>query len=216
MTVLSRLLAVALFASSSMCVVAQTSAPPNAVDAFKDTSMVKPPDGAKVAIYEFEDLECPYCALAFPVVHAAVDHYRIPLVRHDFPLVQHPWSFDAAVNARYIQDKISPKMAEDYRRDVFVNQNRIASKDDLSSFTQRWFQSRGQSMPFVMDASGNCTKEVRSDQALGQRMGLMHTPCIFVVTQKRWVQVVDINQLYRTIDVALAETGGPAAVTGKR
>jgi len=28
------------------------------------------------------------------------------------------------------------------------------------------------------------------------------------VTEKRWVQVVDINQLYKVIDVALAETAG--------
>ncbi len=40
--------------------------------------MVKPPAGARVAIYEFEDLECPACAHAYPIVHAAIDKYKIP------------------------------------------------------------------------------------------------------------------------------------------
>jgi protein-disulfide isomerase len=71
---------------------------------FKDTSMLKPPAGQKVAIIEWEDLECPACAHAFPLVHSAVKQYNIPLVRYDFPLQMHVWSHDAAIIARYIQD----------------------------------------------------------------------------------------------------------------
>src|SRR5690349_17984912 len=63
---------------------AQTAAPPGTGDHFKDTSMFKPPAGARVAVVEFEDLECPACAHAYPIVHAAVAQYKIPLVRHDF------------------------------------------------------------------------------------------------------------------------------------
>src|SRR6185312_8517794 len=101
---------------------AQFAAPPNSGTAFRDTSMVKAPPGVKVAIYEFEDLECPACAHAYPIVHAAAARYKIPIIRHDFPLKMHIWSFDAAVIARYLQDKISPQVAEDYRRAVFANQ----------------------------------------------------------------------------------------------
>src|ERR1700749_2646058 len=93
---------------------------------YRDPSMLRAPAGVPVAIYEFEDLECPACAHAFPIVHAAVDKYKIPLLRHDFPLRMHIWSFDAAVTARYMQDKISPQFAEDYRRAVFANQMSIA------------------------------------------------------------------------------------------
>ena len=77
-------------------------------------------EGAKVAIFTFEDLECPACSRAFPIVQGAVEHYKIPLVRHDFPLKMHIWSFDAAVNARYLQDKVAPKTAEEYRGAVFA------------------------------------------------------------------------------------------------
>ena len=192
---------------------AQLSAPPNTANTFKDTSMVKPPAGARVAIYEFEDLECPACARAFPIVHAAVDHYHIPLVRHDFPLKMHVWSFDAAVIARYIQDKISPEAAEEYRRAVFATQTAIASKEDLLAFTQKYFQQHGRVMPFVVDPTGEFTREVRADYALGEKIGLSQTPTIFVVTPKNWIQVTDINQLYQTIDTALAQT--PAAPVKK-
>jgi len=195
---------------------AQFSAPPNTANNFKDTSMVKPPVGAKVAIYEFEDLECPACAHAAPIVHAAIERYKIPLVRHDFPLKMHIWSFDAAVTARYLQDKVSPKVAEDYRRDVFASQTAIASKDDLQNFTRKWFQNHGQNMPFVMDPAGLFTQEVKSDYTLGERIGLTQTPTIFVVTQKVWIQVTDINQLYSTIDTAIAQTSAPASTHAKR
>src|ERR1700722_8383616 len=85
---------------------AQAAVPPGSGNTFKDTSMFKPPAGAKVAILEFQDLECPACAHAFPIVHAAVAHYNIPLMEKDFPLQQHIWSFDAAIWARYLQDKV--------------------------------------------------------------------------------------------------------------
>ncbi len=195
--------------------VAQFSAPPNTGNRFKDTSMVKPPAGAKVAIYAFEDLECPACAHAFPIVHSAVEHYKIPLVRHDFPLNMHIWSRDAAVIARYIQDKISPQLAEDYRRAVFASQTAISSKEDLQNFSQKFFQSHGHPMPFVIDPSGLFSAEVQADYTLGERIGLSQTPTIFVVTQKNWVQVTDITYLYQTIDAALAQVSTPTPTTTK-
>ncbi len=62
---------------------------------------LRPPAGARVAIIEFEDLECPDCARANPLLKQAAEQYKIPWVRHDFPLPQHDWSFQAAVNARW-------------------------------------------------------------------------------------------------------------------
>ena len=198
---------------SSLTATAQRAVPAGTGDPFKDTSFIKPPAGAKVAIYEFEDLECPACAHASPIVHAAVAHYNIPLVRRDFPLGgMHIWSLDAAVWARYLQDKVSPKTADDYRAAVFASQNAIASKDDLLNFTRRFFQQHGQQMPFVPDPAGVLLKEVQADHSLGEKMGLQHTPTIFVCTQRNWVQVTDVSQLYQTIDQMMAEAG-PSAPT---
>jgi protein-disulfide isomerase len=182
---------------------------------FKDTSMLRAPAGSRVGIFEFEDLECPACAHAFPIVHAAVEKYKIPLLRHDFPLKMHVWSFDAAVIARYIQDKISPQVAEDYRRAVFANQISIASKEDLNAFTQKYFQTHGRVMPFVVDPNGLFAAEVRADYTLGERVGLTQTPTIFIVTQKGYTLVSDVTQLYAMLDTAIAENPPPASVKPK-
>jgi protein-disulfide isomerase len=177
---------------------------------YRDTSMLRAPAGVPVAIFEFEDLECPACAHAFPIVHTAVEKYNIRLIRHDFPLKMHIWSFDAAVIARYIQDKISPQAAEEYRRAVFANQQSIASKEDLNAFSQKYFQSHGRVMPFVIDPNGLFTAEVRADQTLGERINLHQTPSIFIVTQKGFTEVTDVTQLYAMLDTAIAENPGPA------
>ena len=187
---------------------AQTPAP-NAPSTYKDTSMLRAPGTSTVAIFAFEDLECPACARAFPLVHQASEHYKIPLVRHDFPLQMHVWSRDGAIIARYIQDKISPQAAEEYRGAVFSNQTSISSKEDLQSFTQRYFQQHGRAMPFVVDPTSQFSKEVQADYDLGARIGLNHTPSIFIVTKKNFTEVTDINQLYQTIDTVSATANPP-------
>ena len=63
---------------------AQTAMPAAGATAFKDTSAFRPPNGAKVAIIEFEDLECPLCAHVSPMVRDAMKHYQIPRVHYDF------------------------------------------------------------------------------------------------------------------------------------
>src|SRR6478672_8843127 len=97
---------------------------PNA--GFKDTSMLKPPAGYKVAVIVFEDLGCPGCANAHSYELKATEQTGVPLVRYDFPLAAHIWTFQGAVYARYIQDKISPELAGQYRTDVFAAQRMIA------------------------------------------------------------------------------------------
>jgi protein-disulfide isomerase len=190
---------------------AQSSAPPNGMDLTKDTSILKLPAGQRAAIYEFEDLECPACAHAFPIVHEAVSHYHVAFIRHDFPLKMHLWSKDAAITARYLQDKVSPDMAEQFRRDVFAHQVSISSKDDLQSYTRQWFQAHNQQVPFVMDPAGRFGAEVQADETLGERLGLQHTPTIVVVGPKGWVEVNDVTQLYTTIDQVLAQSPAVAA-----
>jgi hypothetical protein len=210
------LIAIAILLSACAAAPAQSNAP-NAGFPFKNTALLKPPAGAKVAIYEFEDLECPKCAADAPTVRKAVADYKLPYLRHDFPLTEiHIWSFDAAVTARYLQDKVSPALAEKFRLDVFASQRRIVNKDDLARFTRTWFASHNQSLPFVIDSTGACRSEVKSDRSFGDKLNVHATPCVFVVTQNRWVQVDDMRLLYRTIDQAIAETKTQATVPRRR
>jgi protein-disulfide isomerase len=198
-------------------VLAQTTAPLNDPDAhrvgfpFKNMQLLKPPSGAKVAVYEFEDMECPHCAADYATIRSTVAARKLPYIRRDYPLTEiHLWSFDAAVTARYIQNNLSPTLAEQFRHDIFANQIRILNRDDLTRYTRRWFDSHKQNLPFVLDATGDCRVQVRNDRAFGDNLGIHGTPCLFVVTQKRWVLVMDVTQLNHTIDVALAEATPPA------
>ena len=178
---------------------------------FHNTSLMKPPAGARVAIYEFEDLECPRCAYVYPIVHAACDKYKVPLVRNDFTWPFHTWSLNAAVTARYLQDKVSPQLANDFRRDVFAAQSSIASRDDLSAFTRYWFQHHGQVLPFVEDPSGTLHNEVRADRAFGEKIGVHETPTIFVVTRDSCVAVKDLSKMDEAIQAALSIPASPTA-----
>jgi protein-disulfide isomerase len=170
----------------------------------KDTSALHPPPGAKVAIVEFADLECPSCAMDNPVIIQAVEKYHVAWMRHDYPLPQHNWSFQAAVNARWFDTK-SKKLGDDYRNAVFANQASIETKDDLAQFTQKFAEQHGVGMPFVMDPQGRLTAEVKADQDLGNRMGIHETPTAWVVTEHGYKQVTDFKNLYSMLDQATAE-----------
>ncbi len=207
---MKRILFAAISLFTAFPLVAQTAIPPTGATPFKNTSTFKPPAGAKMAIIEFEDLECPLCALSFPIAHAAMTRYNIPRVHHDFIIPSHVWSRTAAINARYLEDRISPKVAEDFRRDVFANQSHIASRDDLFTFTRSWFQAHGQQLPFVIDPDGRCAKEVQADCILATRLGVLHTPTIIVATANRWIEVTDPRQLDEVIHAAQASLQEPA------
>jgi len=163
-------------------------------DGFHDTSILRPPAGSKVAIIVFEDLECPACARAHPYEVEAAKETHVPLLRHDFPLPQHTWAFQGAVLARYIQDKISPQLAEQYRSEVFAAQDAIANKDDLYQFTSGWLQKHGKKMPPAVDPDGALAKEVNADVDLGKRLNIAYTPTVVVVTANAYQVVCGTGQ----------------------
>ena len=188
---------------------AQFGAPPTTP--VHDASALKPPPGSRVAIVEFYDLECPDCARANPLLIQAAAKYSIPWVRHDFPLPMHNWSFQAAVNARFFDTK-SKTLGNDYRDQVFANQASIETPDELQQFTQRFASGHGVALPFAIDPMGRLTQLVKDDQALGNRIGIEHTPTIWIVASAPgappYVEVVDRGRLFQLIDQALAETRG--------
>jgi protein-disulfide isomerase len=166
------------------------------------TPALKPPKGAAVAIVVFEDLECPDCARAAPLLEEAAKTYNIPVVRHDFPLQMHPWSMDAAILARYF-DTHSKKIGNQFRDTVFQHQLEI-NKDNLHAFAEKFAQQQGIDLPFVVDPQGKLAALVEADRNLGNSIGLNHTPTIYVVSNKNvgkpFVEVVDRSQLFQLID----------------
>jgi protein-disulfide isomerase len=174
-----------------------------------DTSMLKPPKGAKVAIVVFEDLECPQCAKAAPMLHEAAKKYNIPLVQHDFPLHQHPWSYEAAVNARYFDSK-SEKLGDEYKLYIFANQNSI-TKQNLRGITEKWASDHKLTLPFVVDPQGQYSAKVDADRSLGERIPLDHTPTIYIVSDNGHgttvTEVKELTDLYQQLDAAVKQAG---------
>jgi protein-disulfide isomerase len=195
---------------------AQFTPPPPGTQV-RDATALKPPAGSRVALLEWEDLECPDCARANPLLREAAEKYHIPWVRHDFPLSFHAWSFQAAVNARWFDTK-SKKLGDDYRDQIFDAQPALGEDPaKMSDFTQKFASEHGIAFPFNVDPQGKLAAEVKADYALGQRVGIEHTPTIWVVTEHSkgapFVEVVDRNKLYQLIDQAIADTrsAAPAA-----
>jgi protein-disulfide isomerase len=163
---------------------------------------LRPPKGASVAIVIFEDLECPDCARAAPLVEEASRTYKIPVVRHDFPLQMHPWAYDAAVLARYFDTK-SKAIGNEFRDTVFKHQLEI-TKDTLRSFAEKFAAAHKIDLPFVVDPDGKLAAKIEADRTAGTELGLQHTPTLYVVSNKHtgtpFVEVVDRTQLFQLID----------------
>jgi protein-disulfide isomerase len=177
-----------------------------------DGSSLKPPPGARVAIVVFEDMECPDCARAYPVVWDASRKYNVPVVLRDFPLAMHPWSFDAAVFARYFDTK-SQKLGDDFRGYIFQNQPQI-TKQNLREYVDMFASDNKAPLPFVLDADGQLKAKVIADREMGTQIGLQHTPTIFVIgnggASTPPVEVEDRGKLGQIIEDMLQKAPPPA------
>ena len=173
----------------------------------QERSLLRPPKGAKVALIVFEDLQCPDCARAAPLLLDAQRTYNIPLELHDFPLPQHSWSRQAAILARWFDTK-SPKIGNDFRMQVFAHQAEI-TPETLRPFADKFAAEHKLKLPFAVDQQGRLATLVDQDKAFGQKIGITHTPTIYVVSNSRtgapFVEVVDRSQLFQLIDAMKAE-----------
>jgi protein-disulfide isomerase len=158
-------------------------------DHFRDTSILRPPMGSKVALIVFEDLGCPSCATAHPFEVEAVKQTHVTLLRYDFPIEAHVWTFEGAVCARYVEETYGAQVAEDFRSAVFRAQREIYTNEDIRDFLTHWLEKRGKKMPAALDPTGKLAKEVTADRNLGLRLNVEWTPTVVVVTRNNY-QVV--------------------------
>jgi protein-disulfide isomerase len=182
-------------------------------DHFRDTTILRPPTGSKVALIVFEDLGCPSCAKAHPFEVEAVRQTHVTLLRYDFPIEDHVWTFEGAVCVRYVEHTYGAQVAEDFRSAVFQAQREIYTKDDIRDFLSTWLAKRGKKMPAALDPTGNLAKEVTADRHLGMRLNVEWTPTVVVVTRDNY-QVVcgtkdganDPAQILAVVKAAIAQT----------
>jgi protein-disulfide isomerase len=165
-------------------------------------STLRPPKGSSVALVVFEDLQCPDCRRAAPLVAQASQTYKIPVVRHDFPLPMHNWSMNAAILARYF-DTHSKALGNAFRDYIFEHQMEIVP-NTLRGFAEKFAAAHKVELPFVVDPAGKLAALVNADKELGKSLNLDHTPTIWVVSDKKtanpYVEVKDRSQLFALID----------------
>jgi len=171
-------------------------------------TVLRPPKGSQMAIVVFEDLECPMCRRTAPLVAQASKTYKIPVIRHDFPLPMHPWSYQAAVFARYF-DTHSKALGNDFRDYIFQNQLEV-NLQNLRSFAEKFAAAHKVDVPFVIDPNGKLAAQVDADRDLGKAIKLEHTPTVYIVSSKNpsrpYVEVKEpASQLYSTIDAMMKE-----------
>ena len=167
----------------------------------QDPSLLRPPKGAPVALVVFQDLQCPKCRNDSPLEQQAAKAYKIPLVLHDFPLPMHNWSFNAAVIARYF-DSQSKDLGNQFRDFIFQHQPEI-TPETLQSFAQRFAAEHKVQVPFVVDPQGKFAAEVNADKELGKKVGVQHTPTIYVVSSNPshpYAEVTDTSQLFQMVE----------------
>ena len=124
---------------------------------------LRPPKGAQVALVVFEDLQCPDCRRAAPLVEEAARTYKIPVVRHDFPLPMHNWSYDAALIARYF-DTHSKQLGNDFRDYIFQHQPEI-TPPTLRSFAEKFAADHKVDLPFAVDPQGKLADGINSPRS---------------------------------------------------
>jgi len=119
----------------------------------------------------------------------------------------HAWAYDAAVLGRYF-DSQSKKLGDEYRDYIFQHQSEV-TKDNLRSMSEKFAAEHHTVLSFVVDPQGKFAAAIKADQDLGERVGIRHTPTIYLVTNSRtappFVEVVDHSQLFQMIDSLKAE-----------
>ena len=119
----------------------------------------------------------------------------------------HNWSYQAAIIAHYF-DSQSKEVGAEFRAFIFQHQPEI-TPDTLQNFAQRFATEHKTQLPFVIDPQGKFAAEVNADKELGRKVGIQHTPTIYVVSSRNpsrpFVEVTDSSQLFQTIEAMQGE-----------
>jgi protein-disulfide isomerase len=157
--------------------------------------------GAKVAVVEFSDFQCPYCAQAAATVQRLKQDYgsRIRFVFRHFPLPFHPNARAAAQAAIAAQDQ--GKFWE-YHDLLFGNQDALSS-DALLAYARKLGLDLD---AFRTAAQGESSAHrVADDLRLGESVQIQGTPTLFI-DKKRIEDPMDYEKVSKIVEEALGQT----------
>jgi protein-disulfide isomerase len=139
--------------------------------------------GSKVRVIVYQDLECPDCAQWHGVfIHQIIPEFgkRVAFEFRDFPLPQHLWSFNAAVLARYFDQK-SLDLGMAWRDYCFTHQN-VLTPDNLISRAAAWAAPHGitRTQLDLAFTRSDLFALVQADMQRGRADHVEHTPTVLL------------------------------------
>ncbi len=133
---------------------------------------------ARMTIIEFSDYQCPYCAVADPVLVEFVARHPSDVVvyRYDMPLTEiHQYAFAASIAANCAE---AQGVGEPYQSVLFLHQNEFSTLD--------WTEVAKQSGVKDSEAFTRCVKGDKSrghilkDVEIGKSLGISGTPSLII------------------------------------
>jgi protein-disulfide isomerase len=183
---------------------------------------------AKVEIINFDDLECPYCALLnSEILPKTLERYKglIKVVYKDLPIEGHPWATRAAVDANCLANLSDSAYwayvdyVHDHREEISGKQMELSKSfhalDQIA--TKIGDQSKAAEPELTMCLKKQDQSVVNSSLMLAKRLGLEATPQVFVDGERLPAGARPTSELWPAIDRALKAHGiePPSTGTGR-
>jgi protein-disulfide isomerase len=134
-----------------------------------------------VTLVEFSDLQCPHCKVAQPVLEKlAADFPQMRIVFQQYPLSAHPWAAKAAHYAD-CAGRMNNDAAWKFIAQIYENQGGIALPiaDEKLKELAKASGLDGEKLS-ACAATPDTEARVKKSMALGDSLGVMGTPTIFV------------------------------------
>lgn len=172
---------------------------------------------AKVTIVNFDDFQCPYCAMMHGTIMQDIFKTygdKVKIVYKDFPLIEiHPWAKHAAIDANCLAQQSAPAYW-DYADEVHAHARDALKAGNLDQQTQRLNDmalQQGQKANVNLSELQACVAAqkddaIRASMDEAASLGVEATPTIFVNGQKI-SGAVPPEELKAFIDRALADAG---------
>lgn len=175
---------------------------------------------AKVAIVNFDDLQCPFCAKLYSELFpATLEHYKglIKIVYRDMPIPDlHPWAMHAAVDANCLAAQ-SGTGYWNYVGYVHTHGEQITGPDGNLKKSQTLLDvlalEEGHKDKLDADKLSGCIAQqdetpVREEMKLADRLGIDQTPTMYI-NGEVVAGALPEKVLWRVIDRALVSEGVP-------
>jgi protein-disulfide isomerase len=172
---------------------------------------------AKVTIVNFDDFQCPYCALMHAELTQEVQKSygdKVKLVYKDFPLTEiHPWAKHAAIDANCLATQ-NASAYWNFADDIHAQAKEMShgmtldqQKDKIDLVTIQ----QGQKAGVNMDTLQACVKAQKDDAVKASMdeadaLGVDSTPTMFINGQKI-SGALPPDELRKVIDRALTDAG---------